>query len=117
VYTFRYPEDIRALMLANGDGDKQIAITEMGWTSDQVNPNYAWYAVTEQQKADYLVRAYQYAKAHWSPWIGLMSAIYIADPGWTEKDEQYWWAITRPTKPGDPADVLPAYEALKKMSK
>ncbi len=117
VYTFRYVEDIRALMLQQNDGDKQMAITEFGWTLDQVNPTYAWYAVTEQQQADYLVRAYQYAKANWSPWMGLMSAIYIADPDWNDQAEQYWWAITRPTRPGDPAAVLPAYEALQKMSK
>ena len=117
VWVFRHVEDIRALMVANGDADKQIAVTEMGWTSDPFNPDYAWYAVAEAQKADYLVRAYQYAKANWSPWIGLMSAIYIADPEWTEQDEQYWWAITRPTKPGDPPDLLPAYIALKNMAK
>jgi len=46
-----------------------------------------------------------------------MSAIYIADPEWTEADEQYWWAITRPTVPGEPADVLPAYTALQRMEK
>ncbi len=115
--TFRHVEDIRALMLANGDGDKQIAITEMGWTSDPSNPVYAWYAVTEEQKADYLVRAYQYAKANWSPWIGLMSTIYIADPDWTEAREEFWWAITRPSKPDQPSILLPAYEALKAMKK
>ncbi len=117
VWVFRHVEDIRALMVANGDADKQIAITEMGWTTDPHNPDYAWYAVTEEQKADYLVRAYQYAKASWRPWIGLMSAIYIANPDWTEQDEQYWWAVTRPTRPGAPADLLPAYTALKKMDK
>ncbi len=115
-WTFRHVEDIRAIMVANGDGDKQIAITEMGWTSDNIHPDY-WYGVSEEQKADYLVRAYQYAKAHWQPWIGLMSVVYIADPIWTEADEQYWWAITRPTLPGDPPDLLPAYEALKEMGK
>lgn len=115
--TFRHVEDVRALMVANGDADKQIAITEMGWTSDVVNPTYSWYAVSEEQRADYLVRAYQYAKANWSPWIGLMSMIYIADPQWTEANEQYWWAITRPTAPGDPANVLPAYTALQQMEK
>jgi hypothetical protein len=115
--TFRHVEDIRQLMLDNGDGDKQIAITEMGWTSDPNNPTYSWFAVTEAQKADYLVRAYQYAKANWQPWIGLMSAVYIASPDWTEADEQYWWAITRPTPPGEPPDLLPAYEALKEMEK
>ena len=116
-WTFRHVEDIRALMVANGDGDKQIAITEMGWTSDPRNPDYSWYAISEAERADYLVRAYQYAKANWSPWIGLMSMIYIADPQWTEANEQYWWAITRPTAPGDPAVLLPVYEALKAMEK
>jgi hypothetical protein len=115
--TFRHVEDIRALMVASGDGDKQIAITEMGWTTDPDNPVYAWYAVTEEQKADYLVRAYQYAKANWSPWIGLMNTIYIADPDWTEAREEYWWAITRPSRPDQPPILLPAYEALKAMKK
>jgi hypothetical protein len=115
--TFRHVEDVRALMVQAGDADKQIAITEMGWTSDRVNPDYAWFAVDEATRADYLVRAFQYAKANWQPWIALMSMVYIADPEWTEADEQYWWSITRPTAPGDPAEVLPAYEALMKMKK
>jgi hypothetical protein len=90
----------------------------MGWTSDPRSDSpYHWYAVTEQQKAEYLVRAFQYAKTNWKPWIGLISAVYIADPAWTESDEQYWWAITRPTLPGDPPHLLPAYEALRLMSK
>jgi hypothetical protein len=115
--TFRRTEDLRALMVEYGDGAKQVAITEMGWTTDSVNPGYSWYAVTQEQQADYLVRAYQFAKKNWSPWIGLMSMIYITDPFWTETDEQYWWAITRPVPPGDPPVVLPAYKALKAMEK
>jgi len=115
--TFRRVEDLRALMIEHGDAAKQIAITEMGWTTDRVNPGYSWFAVTEEQQADYLVRAYQFARQNWSPWIGLMSMIYITDPFWTEADEQYWWAITRPVPPGDPPQVLPAYEALKAMEK
>jgi hypothetical protein len=117
VWTFRHVEDVRALMVANGDGDKQIAITEMGWTSDPIHNDYSWYAVTEEQKADYVVRAYQFARQNWDPWIGLMSMVYIADPEWTQDQEQYWWAITRPTPPGDPPILLPAYEALKEMDK
>ncbi len=117
VWTFRHVEDVRALMVEFGDGDKQIAITEMGWTTDPINPAYKWFAVTEQQQADYLVRAYQYARQNWQPWIGLMVTIYIAEPFWTEQDEQYWWAITRPVKPGDPPFLLPAYLALKDMQK
>ncbi len=113
--TFRHVEDIRQIMVTNGDADKQIAILEMGWTTDQVNPTYSWYAVTEEQQADYLVRAYQWAKQNWQPWVGLMSCIYIAEYSWSEKDEQYWYAITRPSFPNP--DLRPAYHALKNMTK
>ena len=71
------------VMLDNGDGAKQVAILEMGWTTDPVNPGYAWHAVTEAEQADYLVRAYHYAAAEWEPWIGLMTTISIADRYWT----------------------------------
>ena len=113
--TFRHVEDIRALMVAYGDGDKQVAVTELGWTSDSIHNDYSWYAVDEQTRADYLVRAFQYARANWQPWIGLLNMVYIADPEWTPDNEQYWWAITRPTAAGDPAVLLPAYDALKAM--
>ncbi len=111
-FTFRRVEDLRKIMEKYGDTNKQVAVLEMGWTSDEVNPSYKWHAVSEEQKADYLVRAYEYAKKNWSPWIGLMTTIYIADPDWTDKDEQYWWAITDPD--GTPR---PAFNALKAMPK
>jgi hypothetical protein len=117
VWCFRHVEEIRAIMVAAKDGAKQIAVTEMGWTTDPVHNDYKWYAVSEAMQADYLVRAFQYAKANWQPWIGLMSMVYIADPHWTPDDEQYWWAITRPTAAGEPPTLLPAYAALKKMPK
>lgn len=93
-FTFRRVEDMREVMVRNGDAGRQMAILEMGWTLDTIHPDYAWFAVTEEERADYFVRAYQYAADHWRPWMGLMSAIYIPDPAWTPQDEQYWWAIT-----------------------
>jgi hypothetical protein len=114
-FAFRHVEDMRAIMEKYGDAGKQIAILEMGWTIDPIHPAYAWHAVTEQQQADYLVRAYQYAYEHWSPWIGLMSTLTLADPDWTEQDEQYWWAITYPDWPEN--RVRPAYDALKNLPK
>ncbi len=113
--TFRHVEDIRRIMVEHGDADKQIAITEMGWTTDPINSSYAWYAVTEQQQADYLVGAYRWAREHWDPWMGLMITIYMADPDWTEQNEQYWFALNRPSFP-DP-DLRPAYFALKEAEK
>jgi hypothetical protein len=114
-WCFRHVEDLRDIMVRYGDEDKQIAVLEMGWTVDPIHPDYAWYAVTEEQQADYLVRAFQYAKENWSPWIGPMIVHSIANPEWTEEDEQYWWAITEPGWPD--ARIRPAYEALREMEK
>lgn len=112
-FVFRHVEDMRAIMEANGDGSKQVAILELGWTTDEVNPSYAWHAVTEEEKADYLVRAYQYAAENWHPWIGPIVAIYIADYDWSpESDEQWWWAITLPD-----GTKRPAFFALQQMEK
>ncbi len=113
---FRRVEDLRAIMVENGDQDKQIALLEFGWTSDpRPDSPYYWHRVSEETKADYLVRAYQYAKKNWSPWIGLMSLIYISDPDWTRDNEQYWWAISDPGWPE--FKPRPAYDALKAMPK
>ena len=114
-FAFRRVEDIRRIMEKYGDGDKQIAVLEMGWTTDPIHPEYAWHAVTEEQQADYLVRAYQYAYEHWTPWIGLMSMLTLADPSWTENDEQYWWAVSYPDWPEN--RLRPAFAALRDMPK
>lgn len=113
---FRRIEDLRAIMVKYGDQDKQIALLEFGWTSDpRPDSPYHWHAVSEETKADYMVRAYQFARDNWSPWIGVMSLIYVSDPDWTEADEQYWWAITDPSYPE--FKPRPAYLALKAMEK
>ncbi|MBI3286454.1 MAG: hypothetical protein HYZ68_00245 [Chloroflexi bacterium] len=115
-FAFRHVEDMRRIMEEFGDGAKQVAILEFGWTSDpRPDSPYYWHAVSEETKADYLVRAYQFAQANWAPWIGLMSLIYITDADWTPDDEQYWWAITDPGYPQ--TQVRPAYERLKAMPK
>jgi polysaccharide biosynthesis protein PslG len=111
VYAFRHVEDVRQVMVEQGDADKQIGVLEMGWTTDQrPSSPYAWHAVSREQQAQNLVGAFQCARQNWSPWIGLMSVIYIADPSMTQQSEQYWWAITNPD--GTPR---PAYTALKTL--
>ncbi len=115
-FCFRRVEDLRRIMERYGDADKQIAVLEFGWTSDPIRPEYAWHRVDEETKGDYFVRAYQWAKEHWSPWIGVMSLIYIADPDWNAQDhEQYWWAISEPGYPD--FRPRPAYLKLKAMPK
>jgi hypothetical protein len=93
-FYFRRVEQLRSIMLANGDADKQIWLMEFGWTTDQVNPRYSWYATTEERKAELIVEAFRFARAHWAPWIGVMSLWTLADPAWKPDDEQVFWAIT-----------------------
>ena len=108
-YAFRHVEDVRALMVQQGDASKQVSILEMGWTTDaRPGSPYAWFAVDREQQAKSLVAAFQCARQNWQPWIGAMVVIYIPDPHWTQQDEQYWWSITNPD--GTPR---PAYTALK----
>jgi len=100
IYCFRHVEDLRQIMVDNGDAAKQVVVLEFGWTMDQrPNSPYAWHAVTEDQQAVYLVGAYQYAKKNWQPWIGVMSLIFMPDLDWTKDDEQYWWSIAIPNYP------------------
>jgi hypothetical protein len=92
-FTFRRVEDLRAVMERNREVARPVWITEFGWTSDAVHPAYAWHRVTEDDKADYLVRAFAWARAHWQPWIGVMAVWNLPDPAWGPEDEQYWWGI------------------------
>jgi polysaccharide biosynthesis protein PslG len=104
VYAFRHIEDVRAVMVKNGDSAKRLAILEFGWTTDnRPNSPYYWYGagagITDFVQGDYLVRAFKYAAANWQPWIGLMTVIYMPDVSWTKDDEQFWWSIIGPGYP------------------
>ena len=68
--TFRRVEDLRKIMIAHNDATRQMAILEVGYTTDTVNPDYAWFAVDEETQAQYLEEAYLYAAEHWRPWVG-----------------------------------------------
>lgn len=114
-FAFRHVEDLRAIMERFGDGAKQVAVLEFGWTTDPVNTGYAWFAIDEQLKADYMVRAFRWAKHNWQPWIGPMIALSIPQFDWTPQNEQYWWAVVDPVYPE--TRTRPAYEALKAMEK
>jgi len=109
IYAFRHVEDVRALMVEQGDTNKQMAVLEMGWTTDmRPGSPYAWHAVDRAVQATNLVGAFQCARQNWAPWMSFMTVIYIPDSDWTQQHEQYWWSITNPD--GTPR---PAYTALK----
>jgi hypothetical protein len=111
--SFRRVEDLRRIMVENGDAARQMAILEFGYTTDTQNPVYSWFAVTPEQQAEYIVDAYRYAAENWRPWVGLMSLIYIANPVWTEENEEFWWALDNPVT----FETRPAFAAVIQMEK
>jgi hypothetical protein len=94
-------------MVSRGEAERQIWLMEFGWTTDTVNPAYSWAEISEETKAELVVRAFKYAAQHWSPWIGVMTLWNLPDPGWTAEREEYWWSIVEPD--GTPR---PTYERL-----
>jgi SH3-like domain-containing protein len=106
-FYFRRVEQLREIMVANGDADKQIWLMEFGWTTDRIHPDYAWYATTEATKSELIVQAFKFAGERWAPWIGVMTLWTVAAPHWGATDEQVWWAVTNPD--GSPR---PGYERL-----
>ncbi len=107
-FYFRRIEQLRDVQVKAGDTDRQIWLLEFGWTSDQIHPSYSWFAVSEDQKAQNIVKAFQYARQNWSPWIGVMTLWTLVDPTWNLDREEYWWGITN--KDGS---ARPAYNAVK----
>jgi len=100
IYCFRHVEDLRQIMVDNGDANKRVVVLEFGWTRDErPNSPYYWHRVQDQfVQGEYMVRAYQYARDHWQPWIGVMSLIYMPDVHWTQDDEQFWWSVMEPSQ-------------------
>ncbi|MGD1996592.1 MAG: hypothetical protein PVH62_07445 [Anaerolineae bacterium] len=126
ILNFRRAEDIHAVMVAHGDGDKPVWATEFGWLLDASyeghaecvdyweDIGFAWQRVSPEQQADYLVDAFQYADANW-PWMGVMvvSNLDFSTPPWYATcDPLRWFSILR-----SDASPRPAYTALQGMSK
>jgi hypothetical protein len=106
-FYFRRIEQVHEMMVRKGDVNKQVWVLEFGWTTDTIHPDRSFYAVTPEVQADYIVKAFAYAKNNWSPWVGPMFVWNMPDPTWTDDYEQLWWSITNTD--GTPR---PAYTAI-----
>jgi hypothetical protein len=102
-FYFRRVEQLRDIQVRAGDANRQIWLLEFGWTADQIHPAYAWFAVSEDKKGDNIIKAFQYARKNWAPWIGVMTLWTLADPSWNKQREEYWWAIDEPDGTPRPA--------------
>ncbi|HOU15494.1 MAG TPA: hypothetical protein PKZ84_20500 [Anaerolineae bacterium] len=126
ILNFRRAEDIYAVMVAHGDGDKQVWGTEFGWLLDATaeghpeclsywnDIGFLWQKVSAEQQADYLQRAFAYADANW-PWMGVMivSNLDFSVTSWYAPcDPLNWFSVLR-------KDTSPrlSYTALQTMEK
>jgi len=116
-FFFRRLEDYRGDMVAAGVSAKNIWETEFGYDScPDPAPAPGGYEyckwVSEQQQADYEVRAFGYARTNW-PWLG---AIFIWNLNFQHfspnSDEKWGFGVLR----GD-YSPRPAYTALQTMAK
>jgi hypothetical protein len=107
VINYPHHEYLRDIMVRNGDGEKPIWISEMGWNvvPEGIPPTFG--QVTEAQQARYAVEAYQRSQTEW-PWIGVVNYWFFKRPGESEKDQS--WYYFRMMEPD--FTPLPVYGAM-----
>jgi len=111
-FYFKRILDLRKVMEDAGEGNTKMWLTEFGWTTANQAKGYEYGAfVSEQQQAQYLVRAFELGKSY--PWMGVMFVWNLNFATITQpSDEKYPWAVLK--SDGSPR---PAYTALKTMPK
>jgi hypothetical protein len=107
---FSRPQLIRDIMVRNGDGNKALWATEVGWNA--LPPDFASFPtygrVSLEQQARYAVQAYQRAQQEW-PWMGVLNYWFFKRATDTETDQAfYYFRLVEPD-----FSPLPVYNALK----
>ena len=107
---FSRPAYVRDIMVANGDAQKPIWISEMNWNPvpDEVMTQGIYGQVTPEQAARYAALAYERAEDDW-PWIGVINYWFFKRATDLEKDQE--WYYFRMVEPD--FSLTPAYEAMK----
>lgn len=105
ILNFRRVELVREIMVKQGDQDKSIYITEMGW-----NDHPRWTkAVRPGQRIQYTLEALQYAEENW-PYVEMLAIWAFRFPSATKSYMDYFTLVT-------PEFVTkPIYEALQLYS-
>lgn len=110
---FSRPRLIREIMVRNGDEDKPIWASEVGWNAlpegFPATPVYG--RVSEELQAQYTVRAYERAQEEW-PWMGVISYWFFKRADNREKDQPfYYFRLVEPD-----FTPHPVYWALKELA-
>ncbi len=121
IHCFRRAEQERAVMVQYGDEAKPIWATEFGWIIDPGEgcheydgwPGRWWQRVPAQVQADYLVRAFRYARTYW-PWMQVMfiwNMDYDLVPWNDYCDQKSWFALL-----GHDGTPRPAFWELQRLA-
>ncbi len=105
ILNFRRVELVRGIMVAQGDEDKAIFITETGW-----NDHPRWtMGVRPGQRIEYTVEALRYAEENW-PFVKMIAVWAFRYPAATKSYMDYYTLVT-------PEFVSkPLYDALKQYA-
>jgi len=110
---FSRPQLIRDIMVRNGDADKPLWATEVGWNAVPSDfPAFPMYGrVTEEQQARYAMQAYQRAQEEW-PWMGVLNYWFFKRATDTETNQVfYYFRMVEPD-----FTPLPVCEAMKEYA-
>ena len=108
VLNFSRPIYIRDIMRRNGDGQKAIWLSEMGWNSTPEGILPLFGRTSEELRARYAVEAFERVQREW-PWTGVMTYWFFKQADESEKEQpQYYFRLVEP-------DFTPtaAYNAIK----
>ena len=118
-----HPIYIRDIMVANGDADKPIWISEAAWNfvptraeAPNINePRDQYGQVTIEQAAAYITQYYQRAEEEW-PWVGVINYWYFTrkDP-FESAQPMYYFRMAEPDYQPDTHPTftpLPIYTAM-----
>ncbi len=114
-FYFKRILEMRKVMEDNGEGRKQMWLTEFGWDSTMNPPMGYEYAsfISEDQQAQYLTRAFELGKSY--PWMGVM---FVWNLNFQQTladrtgDEKWGWGILR-----SDLSPRPAFTSLKNLPK
>ncbi|MFN8371783.1 MAG: cellulase family glycosylhydrolase [Anaerolineae bacterium] len=110
---------IRDIMVANGDADKPIWISEAAWNpvpdDPSINNPLAFGRVTPEQAARYMPLGYERAQQEW-PWVGVIFYWFFTRPddSWRTQPQYYFRMVEPDYSAEHPTFTpLPIYESMR----
>jgi hypothetical protein len=107
--TFSRPMLVRQVMERNGDTDKPVWATEMGWNVNPADfPVQRFGRVTPSLQSRYTLRALQRVRDEW-PWMQVVCIWFWKRPDYSTQDQDWaWFRVADPD-----FSLLPIYYALR----